>query len=148
MTEKEMERQLDLYCKELDGEDCENCKLYDKEEEICLNTKDNIKKNYDLLFAPCTRGSILDAAKQCVTADRESQYGSPEDNFKQIAELWAVYLKGRCVSEDADICILPEDVAVMMALLKIARIKTGTFKEDSFVDACGYLACAAELAKR
>ena len=51
------------------------------------------------------------------------------------------------MSEDADICILPEDVAVMMALLKIARIKTGKFKEDRFVDACGYLACAAELEK-
>ena len=32
-----------------------------------------------------------------------------------------------------------------MALLKIARIATGTFKEDSYIDACGYLACGAEL---
>lgn len=30
---------------------------------------------------------------------------------------------------------------------EMARIKTGMFKEDSFVDACGYMACAAELAK-
>lgn len=148
MTEKEMERQLDLYCKELDGEGCEGCKMYSAETGVCQHTKDNIKNNYDLVFAPSTRATILDAAKQCVTSDRESQYGSPEDNFKLIAEFWQLYLKGRCVSEGADICILPQDVAVMMTLLKIARIKTGTFKEDSFVDACGYLACAGELAKR
>lgn len=147
MTEREMERQLDLYCKELDGEGCEGCKMYSAETGVCQHTKDNIKKNYDLVFTPSTRAMILDAAKQCVTSDRESQYGSPEDNFKLIAEFWQLYLKGRCVSEGADICILPQDVAVMMALLKIARIKTGTFKEDSFVDACGYLACAAELVK-
>lgn len=40
----------------------------------------------------------------------------------------------------------PEDVGLMMALFKIARIQTGSFKEDSFVDACGYLACAGEIA--
>jgi hypothetical protein len=34
----------------------------------------------------------------------------------------------------------------MMALLKIARIATGTFKGDSYVDACGYIACAGEIA--
>jgi hypothetical protein len=34
----------------------------------------------------------------------------------------------------------------MMTLLKIARIMGGRFKADSFVDACGYLACAGEIA--
>lgn len=144
MTEREMERKLDEYCEAFD-ENCTGCK-FRLPGKLCTIGGD-IVSDYNLVFNPSTRGNILDAAKQCVTSDRESQYGSPEDNFKQIAELWKVYLKGRCVSEDADICILPEDVAVMMTLLKIARIKTGTFKEDSFVDACGYLACAAELAK-
>lgn len=35
---------------------------------------------------------------------------------------------------------------MMMALLKIARIKTGTATEDSFVDLAGYAACGAEIA--
>ena len=35
----------------------------------------------------------------------------------------------------------------MMALLKIARISSGTDKEDSFIDACGYMACAGECAE-
>lgn len=145
MIDKNKERQIDMYCKSV--EECSKCKFYDMNDNSCLVEKGEADKAYQIDVAPCTRATILDAAKQCVTADRESQYGSPEDNFKLIAEFWQLYLKGRCVSEDADICILPQDVAVMMTLLKIARIKTGTFKEDSFIDACGYLACAGELAK-
>ena len=38
-----------------------------------------------------TRSDILDKAKECITGRREQDYGSPEDNFKIIANLWAVY---------------------------------------------------------
>lgn len=87
-----------------------------------------------------TRKSILAQAERCVCGDREQDYGSPEDNFKTIARFWTDYLSAK---EDA-LDIQPHDVANMMALMKIARIVTGRFKEDSYVDACGYLACAAE----
>lgn len=33
----------------------------------------------------------------------------------------------------------------MMALLKIARIRTGTATDDSYVDLAGYAACGAEI---
>ena len=85
-----------------------------------------------------TRAETLDAAKACVCQNREEEYGSPENSFGLIADLWQVYL---------GVPISLSDVGMMMTLLKIARIKGGTFKEDSFVDACGYIACAAELAK-
>lgn len=65
-----------------------------------------------------------------------------------IAALWEPYLKEKCVSRNADVSINPEDVAVMMALFKISRIATGSFKEDSYIDACGYLACGGELEGR
>lgn len=39
-----------------------------------------------------------------------------------------------------------KDVAVMMALMKIARIKTGTGTADCFVDLAGYAACGGEIA--
>lgn len=145
MKDKKKERQIDMYCKSV--EECTKCKFYDINDNSCLVEKGEVDKVYQVDIAPVTRASILDSAKQCVTTDRGSQYGSPEDNFKLIAEFWQSYLKGRSVPDGVDLCILPQDVAVMMTLLKIARIKTGTFKEDSFVDACGYLACAAELAK-
>lgn len=87
---------------------------------------------------PTTRAEILDAAKAIVTGEREKQYGSPEDNFGVIARLWSTYA-GREFT--------PVDVAMMMTLLKVARIKTGHYKADSYIDACGYLACAAEIAE-
>lgn len=88
---------------------------------------------------PTTRAEILDAAKKIVTGEREKQYGSPEDNFDVIARFWSTY---------AGHSFTPVDVAMMMTLLKVARIKTGHYKADSYIDACGYLACAAEIAGR
>lgn len=83
------------------------------------------------------REKCLNRALEIVTGDREQAYGTPENNFGTIAELWSVYL-------EADVS--PVDVAMMMSLLKIARISTGTFKEDSFIDLAGYAACGYEIA--
>ena len=88
---------------------------------------------------PTTRAEILDAAKKIVTGDREKQYGKPEDNFAVVAEFWTTYIGHPIYSED---------VAIMMALLKIARIRSGNYKTDSFVDGVGYLSLAAEIAGR
>ncbi|WP_243115149.1 DUF6378 domain-containing protein [Intestinibacillus sp. Marseille-P6563] len=84
-----------------------------------------------------TRASILDEAKRCVCGQREQDYGKAEDNFSLIASLWEPYIRTRCVSDGADVCIMPEDVAMLMALLKIARICSGTGTQDSFVDLAG-----------
>lgn len=91
-----------------------------------------------------TRAGILETAKSLICGDREKQYSPPENSFKAIAELWSAYLFNR-FGDTMDF-LEPEDVGLMMALFKIARIQTGSFKEDSFVDACGYLACAGEIA--
>lgn len=85
--------------------------------------------------AHTTRESVLDAAKRCVCGDREQDYGSPEDNFAVIAALWTAY-----TGTD----ITPKDVAMMMALLKIARAKAGS-KLDTYIDLAGYAACGGEL---
>jgi len=83
------------------------------------------------------REATLKEAHKIVCEGREADYGSPEQNFAVIARLWSDYV-GYPIS--------PTDVAVMMALLKIARIRNGKFKEDNFIDLAGYAACAAELA--
>lgn len=90
-----------------------------------------------------TRPEILDKAKECVCGQREQDYGSPENNFETIAKLWNVYI-GFAAGEDM---LTAKDVAMMMALLKIARIRTGTATEDSFVDLAGYAACGGEIAE-
>ena len=85
------------------------------------------------------RAEILEHARICVCGEREQDYGSPEDNFLCIADLWTAYVGGQTVFE-------PIDVAMMMALLKIARVKTGAGTADSFVDLAGYAALAGEIA--
>lgn len=91
------------------------------------------------------REVILDAAKLIVTGERGKQYGRPEDNFGIIAKLWEVYLTDRCVDGGSEVTLNPEDVAIMMSFLKIARIMSGDYVRDSFIDACGYLALAGEM---
>lgn len=83
-----------------------------------------------------TRKETLETAIKCVCGERQDQYGTPENNFATIAGLWTVYLNHP---------VTASDVAMMMALLKIARIKTGTATADSFVDLAGYAACGAEI---
>ena len=93
-----------------------------------------------------TRAEILKCAERCVCEDRNNSYGEPEDSFKYIAAYWEVYLRHNCVSQGADVCINPADVAMMMALFKIARIETaGMPIADSYVDAVGYIACGGGI---
>lgn len=82
-----------------------------------------------------TRKEILDAAEKCVCGDRDTQYGSPDDSFSVIAHLWSVYLERELDTKD---------VAALMALFKVARIKTGANKADNWIDLAGYAACGGE----
>ncbi len=83
------------------------------------------------------REHVLDAAKERVCSDRNLKYGEPEDNFGFIAQVWSDWKR---------VHFSALDVAVMMALFKIARIKTGGNIPDNFVDLAGYAACAGEIA--
>jgi len=84
-----------------------------------------------------TRTGILNQAEQYVTKDRAADHGDMEDNFREIAELWTQYTEHTLRSTD---------VAVMMTLLKIARLKSNPDNADNWIDACGYMACGGELA--
>lgn len=88
-----------------------------------------------------TRKEILETAESLVCNDREAAYGSPSANFKLIAMFWQLYLASR-PKMDID----AKDVAMMMALLKIARIATGAHKDDNYIDGAGYFACGGEVA--
>lgn len=83
------------------------------------------------------RSEILDTAKEYVTKDRDATHGDAESNFKHISEYWSVYL---------GVTVNPHDVAVMMTLLKIARIDSNPGNADNWIDGCGYLACGGEIA--
>ena len=86
-----------------------------------------------------SRGNILDTAKQYVDTDRAEEHGDMEDNFQRIAAYWNTHLGLISYIKDTD-------VAVMMTLLKVARIHSNTENVDNWIDACGYMACGGELA--
>ena len=79
---------------------------------------------------------------------REQDYGSPERSFGVIGQFWETYLQEKCLvrkSGPVEAQVLPEDVAAMMCLFKIARIATGHGKADNWIDLAGYAACGGEL---
>jgi len=89
-----------------------------------------------------TRTGILNQAEQYVTKDRAATHGDMEDNFSRIAKYWTLHL-GRDGDPNS---VTPEDVATMMALLKIARLKANPTNADNWIDTAGYMACGGELA--
>ena len=91
------------------------------------------------LTIEATRESILTRAHDCVCGQREQDYGSPEASFGTIAEFWSTYL-GQTLHA--------QDVAAMLALLKIARITSGHYHLDNWIDLAGYAACGGEIEAR
>ena len=111
-----------------------------KEEERAQTTEDTSKLN-NIVW----REGILDEAKRCVCGKREQDYGTPQNNFATIADFWNTYLGGRLSPDNP---INSHDVGIMMALLKIARIKSGgtaAGSMDNYIDLAGYAACAGEM---
>lgn len=85
--------------------------------------------------------TCLETAISCVTQDRQNDYGKPENNFATIAGYWNGYWR----SKGCTAVFNPEDVAIMMGLLKVARMASSLHKADNYIDAAGYFAIAAEL---
>ena len=83
------------------------------------------------------RSKILDTAKTYVTEDRAAQHGDIKRNFGLIATYWSAHL---------DVDVSAADVAVMMTLLKLARLKSNIGNLENWTDGCGYLACGGEIA--
>jgi len=81
------------------------------------------------------RSGVLAEADTLINGERQKHYGTPQENFAAIAQMWSAYL-GTSVS--------PADVCNLMACLKIARLRNGAHR-DSSVDGCGYLALGHEL---
>jgi len=91
------------------------------------------------------RERCLDVAKQNITGHREQDYGSLEDNFGTIAAYWATHIKA---THGVVIPLEDTDVAIMMSLLKLARLGTNPAHFDSWSDNAGYSAAGWELASR
>ena len=87
---------------------------------------------------------IAKKASELVNGERDRQHGDKAKNFENIAAMWNAYLgiANKRMGRPID----AQDVGNMMALLKVARQFSGEFNADDFIDGCGYLACAGEVA--
>lgn len=90
-----------------------------------------------------TRGTVLLEAHQTINGERQNVYGSPEDSFALIADYWTTYLRST-IEKETRSCFTASDVAMMMALFKIAR-EANQHKRDNILDAAGYLGIYADM---
>lgn len=81
------------------------------------------------------REILLRDAITVVTKDRQAAHGLPEDSFALIAQFWSSYL---------GIEVSSPDVALMLGLLKTARLRYNPESADSWLDLAGYAACGFE----
>ena len=81
------------------------------------------------------RQHLLTESERLVMGDRNAQYGDPRQDFQRTAAMWSAYL---------GVPVQAHDVAAMMALLKISRIRWNPEKMDSWADLAGYAACGWE----
>ena len=81
--------------------------------------------------------TILDEAREIIYGDREQTYGKPSKNLQAIAELWNAYIESKTGSVSE---LTAKDVALMMIMLKVARLANNPKHRDSVVDICGYAA--------
>lgn len=82
------------------------------------------------------RKECLEEANRIVNGDRQENYGNPESNFEKIALFWKDYL---------GYGVTAADVACMMVLMKVARLRNKIDHQDSWVDIAGYAANGCEL---
>ena len=81
---------------------------------------------------------ILKEASKLIGGDRNDDYGDKLTNHQNIAALWSVFLRKN---------ITPHDVAMCMALVKVARLMHA-HKKDSYLDLAAYAAIAGEIEAR
>ena len=85
---------------------------------------------------------LLAQASQLVSETRAATHGDAHANHWNIARLWNAFLS---IRPEPAVPLSPRDVAMMMALLKIARTQLGDHNPDDYVDAAGYIAIAQEV---
>jgi hypothetical protein len=93
------------------------------------------------------RTDILEEAIELINGDRNNDYGDPLDDFSTTASLWQTYLARTMTARDG-LDIQAHDVAILMSLLKIARMSWSPNKRDHWADLAGYTACGWDCVER
>lgn len=86
--------------------------------------------------------SLLSEADMTINGQRQADYGDKLQNFSQIAMLFQGTLATKLLPDAA---ITPEDVALLMIQVKIARLAKSPDHRDSILDIAGYAGCYDKL---
>jgi Domain of unknown function (DUF6378) len=89
-----------------------------------------------------TRVDILTEAANLIVGQRQDDYGTPQENFKRMADFANILLKKNL---ETNTPVSPRQMADFMILLKIARTINSPTR-DSYVDIVGYAGISGELA--
>jgi hypothetical protein len=89
-----------------------------------------------------TAADILEEAAATIR-ERRPLYGSPIGNHDTIAGLWTVYLRA-CGLLREGLWITASMVAVMMILVKVARMAISPLCKDHYLDTSAYSGIAYE----
>ena len=84
------------------------------------------------------RSEILKTANKYVSEKRAEEHGDILQNSMKISALWNAHL-------GLNGYISPQDVPLMLGLIKLARISENPNNIDNYVDWCGYGALAGEV---
>lgn len=90
---------------------------------------------------------MLQHAATLVGGQRSEDYGDKRVNHLRIADLWNYWLEESRKS-GADKRITPYDVAMMMMMVKVARLMHSPGHQDSHVDIAGYASILEEIANK
>lgn len=83
-----------------------------------------------------------------IVEKRGLSYGKPENNFARISQLWSIYFGMREATTREGMYLVDEtDVAILMVLMKVARLMERPDHLDSWLDIAGYAACGAEVSR-
>ena len=99
--------------------------FYSKETKTSVDPKE-----FKMVEEPLT---ILEEAQKLVSGDRQDAYGPPTKSFKEISNIWNIILKDKLGFK----YITPQDVALMMAGLKLCR-QANKHSRDNLVDLAAY----------
>lgn len=93
-------------------------------------------------------GDMLLKAAELVGGQRATDYGDKYVNHRRIADLWNIWFKETRAGDNAlSECqeVVAYDVAMMMLLLKIARLMHSPGHQDSHIDIAGYASILEEI---
>jgi len=102
--------------------------------------KDNLAETKE--SAQCAPAPMLYRAQSLIEGDRQQDYGDKLQNFSQIAMLFQGSL---AMKLQPTARITPEDVAILMMQVKIARLAKSPDHKDSIMDVAGYAGCFSIL---